>query len=148
VTAWPLVRRRLLALVGALPSAAAFVVYDGPPVTGDAPTDYVTVGYRLGEDIAGGFERGVEDNCPTELGTVVSEVVCSTGNVDLLSVEARAFALVDDWQNAVDADQTLGVLPAPSTCSLTVDVQPAQNNAGSEQRLIVTLTYLSKGQLP
>jgi hypothetical protein len=64
--------------------------------------------------------------------------------VDLPTVEARAFALVDAWEAEVSRDETLGVLSSPSSSSLAVDIQPLQTNAGATQRLVVTLTYFTR----
>lgn len=152
-TAWPLVAARTVAMVTELLASVdgwdKGRVYDGPPVTGDAPTSFVTVGFVLGEDNAGSYEQtrngdGGWQFALQETGTVLSEVVCSTGDVDLPTVRARAFALVDAWEAAVSADETLGVLGPSSISSLSVDVQPAQTTAGAVQRLTVTLSYLAR----
>lgn len=145
--AWPKVVNRLVSLLPTLPGWSQVAVYDGPPVTADAPADYVTVGFVLGEDFGGSYEqaRGLDGSVPEESGTVRSEVVCLTGDVDLPAVRARAFALVDAWEASIAADQTLGVLAPSSTSALSVDVAPAQTTSGAEQRLTVTLTYFSRG---
>jgi hypothetical protein len=146
--AWPLVKRRLVELLPTLDGWDAVEVYDGPPVTSDAPRAYVTVGYVLDEDFGGsysqtrngsGWQGGQEES-----GTVRSEVVCSTGEVDIADVEDRAFALVDAWEAEVGKDERLGVLGPSSTSSLAVDVQPVQTTTGAQQRLIVTLTYFAR----
>lgn len=147
--AWPLVKRRLVAHLPSLAGWADVEVFDGPPVTGDVPTDFVTVGFVLGEDFAGSYEqtRNGENSWQgalEEVGTIRSELVCATGEVDLADVESRAFALVDAWEAWVSADETLGVLGPSSTASLAVDVQPAQTTGGAVQRLTVTLSYLAR----
>lgn len=143
--AWPVVKRRLVNLMPTLPGWSQVSVYDGPPVTGEVPTAYITVGYVVGEDFGGTYEqsRGV-GNLLEELGSVRCELVCSTGNVDLASVESTSFALVDALEQSIANDQTLGVLHPSSTSSLAVDVQPAQTTAGATQRLTVTLNYFSR----
>jgi hypothetical protein len=143
MTAWPSVKAALVGLVPSLSGWSSVAVYSGPVVTGDAPTEFFTVGYVPGEDFGGIYEqaRGPGD-LPVEEGTVRSELVCSSGSArDMPMVEARAFALVDALQAAVDRDPTLGVLRQGSTVALAVDVQPQQLTSGAVQRLAVTLTY-------
>lgn len=147
--AWPLLKRRLVVLLPTLPGWSAVAVYDGPPVTQDVPTDYCTVGFVVGEDFGGSYEQtrngeGGWQGALTEVGTIRSELVCSTGDVDLVAVETRAFDLVDAWEADISRDETLGVLSPASSASLTVDVQPLQSTAGASQRLTVTLTYSTR----
>lgn len=143
--AWPVVLNRLLVLLPTLPGWSDVEVFDGQPVTGDAPTSFVTVGFVEGEDYGGNYDRvrGAADLLE-ENGAIRSEIVCWSGDVDLPTVRAKAFALADAWEATVAADQTLGVLPPSSTSSLAVDVAPKQT-AGSQQRLVVTLTYFTRG---
>lgn len=144
--AWPVVLNRLLVLLPTLPGWSGVEVFDGPPTTGDAPKSFVTVGFVQGEDYGGNYDRtrGTA-NLLEENGAIRSEIVCWTGDVDLPTTRAQAFALADAWEAAVAADQTLGVLPPSSTSSLTVDVAPVQTTSGAEQRLVVTLTYFTRG---
>ncbi len=148
--AWPLVKRRLVTLLPTLPGWAGVTVFSGPPVTADAPTAYCTVGYVEGEDFGGSYEQtrngaGGWDGALEEIGTVRSEIVLWSGDpADLPALETRAFALVDAWEAEVSRDERLGVLAASSTSSLSVDVQPVQNQGGAAQRLAVTLTYFSR----
>jgi len=55
MTAWPVIVARLLELLPTLDGWAGVEVYDGPPVTRDAPADYCTVGFVLDEDVAGSY---------------------------------------------------------------------------------------------
>lgn len=144
--AWPLIKRRLVEHLPNLPGWSQVAVYDGPPVTGDSPTDFVTVGFVRGEDFAGSYEQTppVGPWSMEEAGTLRSELVCATGDTDLPGMELRAFALVDAWQEWVTADPKLGVLNPSSTASLAVDVQPQQTTAGAVQRLVVTVSYLAR----
>lgn len=142
---WQVVINRLVASLPTLPGWSTVSIFDGPPVTGDAPRDYVTVGFVSGEAFAGTYDRlRGEANLVEETGTIRSELVCLTGDVDLPTVRARAFALADAWEAWVEADQTLGVLGPSATASLAVDVAPAQTTEGAEQRLVLTLTYFSR----
>jgi hypothetical protein len=145
--AWPLVKRRLVELLPTLDGWDAVEVYDGPPVTADVPSDYVTVGWVLGEDIGGSYTQTRDGQIRTSLeetGTIRSEVVCTSGETDIAEVETRAFALVDTWEAEVSKDETLGVLDPSSTSSLAVDVQPLNQTTGATQRLTVTLTYFAR----
>jgi hypothetical protein len=142
--ALPAVLDRLVALLPTLPNWAGVVVYDGPPLTQDDPLDFVTVGYVDGEDFGGTFEPvpGLGDLWE-EAGTVRSEIVSQTGDDDIAGRRARAFALFNAWQAAVQADQTLGGVV--SSAGLSADLQPVQNVGGSAVRLAVTLTYTARG---
>jgi hypothetical protein len=146
VIAWPVVKARLAVIADGLSEWSATSVYNGPVVTGDAPTEFFTVGFLPTDDAAGSYEqdRGLGD-VPRESGTVLSELVCSSGAAsDMPTVEAHAFSLLAALQTAVDADPTLGVLRQGSTSSLSVDVQPAQTTSGAVQRLTVTLSYVAR----
>jgi len=144
-SAWPTVVARLVSHLPTLPGWSDVRVFDGPPVTQEAPAGYVTVGFVLGEDFGGSLEQSTPEAWPwEEAGTIRSEVVCTTGDVNISVVRAQAFALFDAWQDWVVGDHTLGVMSPSSTASLAVDVQPVQNTAGAAQRLTVTLTYLAR----
>jgi hypothetical protein len=142
-TQWPVVHARLVALLPTLAGWESVRVFDGPPVTGETPDAYVTVGYALGEDTAGTFshERAGNGFQVEETGEVRCELVAVTGATDLASVRTRAFALIDAFEETIRADQRLGVLTAGSTSSLVVDVLPAQTTAGAQQRLPFSLNY-------
>lgn len=142
---WQAIITKTVATLPTLSGWSTVSVFDGPPVTADAPRDYVTVGFVQGEAFAGSYDRvrGIA-NLVEEAGTIRSELVCLTGDVDLPTVRARAFALADAWEAWVEADQTLGILGPSATASLAVDVAPAQTTEGAEQRLVLTLSYFSR----
>lgn len=144
--AWPVIVDRLVVVLPTLAGWAGVPVYDGPPVTGEDPPDFVTVGYVAGEDFGGSYEQTPPAGpwLIEETGTIRSQIVCSTGGVDLPAMRARAFALADAWQAWVTSDPTLGVLNPSSTAALAVDVEPVQTTNGAVQRLVVTLTYLAR----
>lgn len=142
MTAWPVVKARMVAALPTLAGWDVVTTFNGPPVTSSAPPNYVTVGYVVGEAMAGDYTEtpGVGD-VDNETGTIRSELVCSTGATDLPTVEALAFALADQVQAWVKANRTLGVLRPGSTSNLAVDVIPSQTTSGAEQRLVLSLTY-------
>ena len=142
--ALPEVIDRLVVLLPSLPGWFA-TTYDGEPVTADAPLDYVTVGFVDDEDFGGTLEPvpGPGD-LYEETGTVRSEIVCQTGDVDMPAVRARAFTLFNLWLAEVRRDGTLG-LPSVAASFLSGDLQPVQNTNGSAVRLAVTLTYTARG---
>lgn len=145
-TLWPTVHARLVTLLPTLTGWSGVEVYDGPPVTGDAPTVYATVGFVLYEDSAGSysFEPHSEGWGTTEVGAIRGEIVASTGATDLPGVRAQAFALADAFEASIRADRTLGgTLPPVSSSRLVVDVLPAQTQAGATQRLPFTFEYTS-----
>lgn len=141
----PEVVDRLVVLLPSLAGWAQATVYDGQPVTGDAPTSFVTVGYVEGEAVGGSFEP-VETfgDLVEETGSVRSEIVCMTGAVDMPAMRAQAFGLFNAWLAEVRRDPTLG-LASVSSAALSGDLLPVQNTAGSAVRLAVTLTYTARG---
>jgi hypothetical protein len=142
--ALPLVIDATIALLPTLPGWSGVVVLDGPQVTAAAPREYVTVGFVDGEDFGGTFEpiAGLGDLLE-ETGSVRSEIVCWTGDVNFPAMRARAFALFNAWNAAVQADVTLGGVVA--TSSLSGEVVPVQNDKGSAVRLVATLAYIARG---
>lgn len=142
--AWPSVRARLAAALPAVVGSAV-TVYDGPVVTGDSPSDYLTVGHQPSTDdeTAGSYEQtqtGPGGYLSEETGTVLMELAGVTGD----SVVPTVFAAADAIHSWVQADQTLGVLTPGSTSSLAVEVLQAQNTAGAVQRLLLTLKYFTR----
>lgn len=140
-TRWLTVHDRLIETLKTLWWDVA--VFEGRAVTGDAPTDYATVGYVPLEDSGGDFSHSPHsDGWGTrETGSVRGELVVQSGDADLRPLRVRAFGLVDQLEAEIRRDQTLGVLPAGSTTRLTVDVLPSQTTAGAAQRLTFSLEY-------
>jgi hypothetical protein len=141
-TQWPLVVARLVALLPTLPGWSGVTAFDGPPVTAEVPTDYVTIGY-VADDHAGSYDT-VQDPSGfrwVETGTVRSQLSCVTGDIDLAGTRARVFVLMDAVDAAVRADRRLGVLSPEGTAELAVDVITVQNANGTAQSLIFTLHY-------
>jgi hypothetical protein len=142
--AWPLVRARLAAALPAVVGAGV-TVYDGPKVTNDSPTAYLTIAHQpsVDEDSAGSYDQDRVTNSgyvATESGTVLMELGALTGDPAL----PDAFGTADAIHAWVQADQTLGVLTPGSTATLAVEVLQAQNTAGAVQRLLLTLTYTTR----
>ena len=142
--ALPALLDRLVSWLPTLPGWSKVAVFDGPTLTRDALTDFVTVGFVDGEDFGGTFEPGESlGDFWDESGTVRSEIVSQTGNDDIAGCRARVFALFNAWQAAQQADQTLGGVVASSR--LSADLQPVQNTGGSAVRLAVSLIYTARG---
>lgn len=142
-TQWPVVHARLVSLLQTLPGWGQVSVYDGPPVTGDNPATYATVGYVLDESSGGSFShtRSGGGYQVEETGTVRCELVATVGDADLTSVRTRAFGLLDALEQSLRTDQTLGVMPQGATAELSVDVLPLQTQTGAQQRLPFSLNY-------
>lgn len=139
--AWPTVRARLASQLPAVVGAGA-TVYDGPVVTGDAPSAYVTVAHQpsVDTDSAGDYSQdrtSFGGYVAEERGSILLEVAAVSGDPAVPDAFTIA-AAVHDW---VQADQTLGVLSADATCVLGTTVLQSQNAAGAVQRLLLTLTY-------
>lgn len=142
-TQWPRVHARLVTLLPQL-SGWPSNVYDGPPVTGDSPTRYATVGYVFGEDGGGSFTTDTAGNGfqIVETGTIRGEIVATTGGPDIAAVRAAAFAMADALEASIRADRTLGgVLSPQGTAVLRVDVLPLQTQQGATQRLPFSVEY-------
>ena len=140
-TQWPVVHGRLVNLVRSLwPDVE---VYGEPPVTSDTPRTYCTVGYALGEDSGGGYSTTKAGSGwqVEETGRIRCELVAVTGEADLATVRLRAFARMDELEEAIRADQTLGVMPQGATAELEVDVVSVQTESGAKQRLPFTVNY-------
>ena len=139
---WPLVVARLNALLPTLSEWSAVTVIDGPLVSVDVPSDYMTVGY-VADDQAGTYNQVQDPNGfqYVETGTIRSQLNCLTGDSDLPSVRTRVFALVDALEAAVRADRTLGVLSPSGTSELDVEVLSLSNANGTAQQLTITLHY-------
>jgi hypothetical protein len=141
--AWPAVRAALASsLTTALP---AFTVYNGPVVTGEAPSYYLTVAHQPSttDESAGSFEPDTPQDgfTATETGTILCELGGVTGDTTVPSV----FDAFDVITSLLQADQTLGgVLYAGSTITASADVLQAQNQAGAVQRLLVTISYFTR----
>lgn len=144
-TQWPIVHARLVQLLPTL-SGWPTAVYDGPPVTGDNPPIYATVGYQFEQDEAGSFrhERAGNGFQVEETGDVRGELVCRTGDATTETVRAQAFALIDALEASLRADQTLGVLPPASTTNLSVTVAPDANQSGAVVRLRFAIDYFAR----
>lgn len=148
MSTWPQVKDRLHALALTLPAFAAPVqVYNGQPVTQDAPLTFATFGYALDVDDVGGFEQTREGNgyFILETGSVVSEIVAWSGDpAEQGATATSAFALFDALQAAILADQTLGILAADATCTLSGAVRQLQTTAAAQTRLLVTASYSAR----
>jgi hypothetical protein len=139
---WPLVKARLIALLPTLPGWSAVTVFNGPPVTADVPTDYVTVGWETDDQSGSYMQVQSPDGFRyVETGEVRNQLNCLAGDIDLDAVEARAFVLMDALESAVRADRRLGVLSPEGTVDLEVDLRPLQTSGGSAQALVFTLHY-------
>jgi hypothetical protein len=142
-TQWPVLTARLVVLLPTLSGWSGVSVFDGPPVTGDVPTSYCTVGY-VEDDDAGSYTDDLSEVgnvFTTETGSIRCRLVVTSGDVDISTVRTAAFALVDALRTSLRTAPLVGVLPAGSTTSLAVDVGSVQNERGSGQRLDFTVSY-------
>lgn len=140
---WPAVYAWELAALPTLPGWSDVAVYDGPPVTGDDPEWYVTVGW-VNDPEAGTWQRqrapsGME---MLEEGDIRSTLTCQTGDVDLASMRTKAFDLINEFAATVEVDRSLGgILPPQSEVSVAATVQSIQNPQGSAQSVTFALHY-------
>lgn len=142
--AWRAVKDRLVAALPAV-IGTSVKLYDGPVVTGETPSAYLTIGTSPGVDDrgAGTFTQtvGPDGFDGTETGTVVAELAAVTGSTAIPDV-FTTFAAITSW---VQADMTLGgVLSADAVVGVTVTVVQAQTRSGAVQRLALTFDYTTQ----
>jgi len=141
--AWPGVVGYLLTTLPTLPGWSAVDVYDGEPVTGSDPTDWVSVGY-ITDDHGGTFTRNnnPDGSGVDEVGDVRCDLTCQSGDSGLADVRARAFTLASALDRHLNADRTLGgVLSQNGTTTLTVGVLSIEAPTGVAQSLSLTVSY-------
>lgn len=142
--AWPAVRARLASALQSVVGAAV-TVYDGPVVTGQNPTAYLTIAARpsSSDESGGSFAQdvGPDGFSALESGSVLCELAGVTGSTTVPDV----FASFDAIAAHVQADQTLGgaLLPG-STATVSADVEQAQTTSGAVQRLLLTIAYTTR----
>lgn len=144
MVAWATVKDRLVVALPAVVGASVSVI-DGPVVTGNAPSAYITVGYAPSAtgDSSGTFSQdvGPDGFSATETGSVVCELAAVTGSTTIPDAFAT-FDLIAAW---VQADMTLGgVLEVGSTCTVSAVVVQEQTRAGAVQRLVVSINYFTR----
>lgn len=147
-TRWEDVHDALAALASGLPGWSGVKVYAGPQVTGEAPADYLTVGYVMDEVGSGSFthERFAGSGFDVEeTGTVRCELVVTSGGTGITALRRRAFTLLEALDEAVRDDQSLGgVLSPGSTATVTVDVISTQTQAGAGVRTPFSVDYFTR----
>lgn len=142
--AWDKVRAALAAqLPGVVP--AGVTTYDGPVVSGDAPTAYLTIGSAPSstDNATGTFaqDNGPDGYSATETGGVLCELGAVTGDARVPSVFAAFEAIVSHIQS----DMTLGgVLTVGSVVTVAATVVESQTGAGAKQHLVITVQYLTR----
>lgn len=140
---WPDVYAALLAFLPTLSAFNGVPIYDGQPITQDAPLTWVTVGY-VTDDGAGTFQqtRDTGGFATVEAGSINCHLAAVDGGTDLSVTRTKAFTLFAAWQSAVEHDQTLGGrLPLGTVVDLGVQVADPQNQQGSATSLVVTVSY-------
>lgn len=145
MAAWPQVKAALAAAIPTLPVTGItdVLVFNGPPISGDAPARYVTVGYVDGDN-AGTFQTQLEydGSCRREVGEVRTQIVSQNGETDGSAAEADCFALADALDAWVWANRRLGgVLSPDSQVETTVEVHSISNANGSATALIHMCRY-------
>lgn len=139
--AWPSVRAHLAeALPGVV--GAGVTVIDGPVVSGENPSSYLTIAHQPSnpDDPSGTFEQqvGPDGYAAAETGDVRCELAAARGDATVPDVFA-AFDAISDY---VQGNQTLsGVLQPASVVTVSADVVQEQTTSGAVQRLLITVSY-------
>lgn len=142
---WPNVLNWLTTTVPTLAGWSAVTVFDGPPVTGDNPFVYFTVGYVSG-DQAGSYTQAQDPSGfqLQETGEVKCELVINNGDGSVPAARAQGFALLDAIEAAIRADRRLaGTLPPQSDVTTAVDVLSVENAAGAAEAFVFTVHYFT-----
>lgn len=142
-TQWPLVAQHLVDLLPSLPGWDQVSVFDGPPITGDDPSNYCTVGY-VEDDQAGTYTQVQDPDgfSRQEAGDVRSQLVCRTGDDDLTGMRTLLFGLLDALDDHIRSDRRLdNVLSPQGTSELVVDVLSVQTETGTAQTAVIALHY-------
>lgn len=142
---WPDVYAALLAKLPTLDAFSGVEVFDGLPLTGEDPDNWVSIGFVTDEG-AGAFQQSPDPSgfATTEVGDIRCHLASNVRDSgDLAATRRTVFALFAAWQEWLFADQTMGgALPTGSVIDLSAQVQAHQDgNAGSASGLIVTVTY-------
>jgi hypothetical protein len=143
--AWPLVRAALAAnLPGVVGSSVT--VQDGPVVSGNYPSVYLSIADQPSTDVidSGSFRQslGPDGWSAMEDGVILGELAGITGDPTVPDVFAT-FALIAAY---VQADPTLGgVLEPAAVLTVAADnVLQGQTQAGAVQRLLLSFNYSTR----
>lgn len=141
---WPHVKAWLADTIPTLAGLSDVAVTNGPEVSGEAPSRYVTVGVVDDEEDAGTFERSLiyDGSVWSETGEVRSTIVAQSGDSDPTDAEVGAFAIAEAIDAKVQADPTLdGTLSPDSEVRSSFDVKSISNSRGTATELVHVLTY-------
>jgi hypothetical protein len=125
---------------------AGTTTYDGPPLTGDTPSDYVIVGGTDNpDDDAGEFTQdwnGLGARAKVETGQVICALLVGTGDDTVKTARDRALVILGLIENAVRSDPSLGGVLASGWCQL-LSGKPSQrrNQAGLYARIEFVIAY-------
>jgi len=141
--AWPSVKAAMVTTIPTLAGLTDVEVLAGPPITGDAPERYVTVGYVDGDN-AGTYQTALQYDgwSRREVGEIRSQIVAQTGDADGSIAEGDCFAVadaIDAWTR--DDRRLTGVLSPDSSVETSVEVHSVSNANGSATVLIHVLRY-------
>lgn len=136
------------ALVTTLDAGTAAAVYDGPPVTSDAPGDYVLVGCN--EDLESripldqtfaGLGRAARD----ETGDIPVTIVAVSGGTSIKTVRDRALVILGELENALRTDPTLGGAVQSGWLHVTSgEVVQVQNTSGCRAAIPLVVSYKAR----
>jgi hypothetical protein len=141
---WPLLYAQMLTVLPDLDGWDQVTVIDGPPLTAEVPSQYVTVGFIPNDDSAGSYQKTQHPNGfqYVEDGDIRSRLVVQSGDTDLDPHRCSFFDLMDSLEAYIRADRTFGgVLSPNSLLDLSTQVHPMQITKGSAQSGVFTLTY-------
>lgn len=141
---WPLVKAHLADVLPGIVGSSV-TVYDGPVVTGQAPSAYLTIGDQPSSPSpgAGSFQQDVAPDgfSAVETGSVLCEMGAVTGSTSMPSIWETCSAITAYLQ----ANRTLGgVLYAAGTVDFSGEPEAEQTTSGAVQRLLFSVNYQTR----
>jgi hypothetical protein len=136
------------ALVSLFATTSAEAVYDGWPLTGDVPADYIIVGGTEDpDDESGEFDQdwaALGKQARTETAQITCAILAGTGDDSIKVARDRALAILAECEALLRTTPALGVLE-PGWAHLTsVAVRPVRNTEGTYVRVRFTVAYQSR----
>lgn len=137
------------ALVTLVGTTSAQEVYDGPPNTTTAATDYVVIGGTEDpDDEPSSFDQnwnGLGRNGKVETGEITCAILVGTGDDDVKTVRDRALEILGEVETAVRDDPSLGGVLTGGWCQVSGGRHVQRRNSqGLYVRVLFTVAYQTK----
>lgn len=137
------------ALVALARTTSAEVVYDGPRVTSESPSDFLVIGGTEDpDDEPSSFDQswnGLGARTKNEAGEVTCAVLVGTGDDDVKVARDRALVILAELEAAVRADPSLGGVLSGGWAHVSGGRHTQRlNTQGLYVRIVFTVAYQTK----